>query len=459
MGVKAGQKGQRSAHQATAAHPRPVVAALLVWVLAACIAGTPTASPAATPEPSPTSALSPTPSSRPSPTPSPTPIPQAKPPGPGIDWLRQFGTSHFDTADAVAADGSGAYVVVNSRYGAGSIDAFVRKHDPDGAELWSHQIGASEYVYASAVAADASGVYVAGRTSGSLPGQTSGGGAFVRKYDPEGTELWTHQFGGSAGYASAVTVVASGVYVAGWTGGTLSGQTSAGGHDAFLRKYNPDGTELWTRQFGSSDGDHARDLAADASGVYVLGSTFSAGTDDEYRDAFVRKYDPGGAELWTHQFDTPDEATAVAADGSGVYVAGSIAGVLPGQASAGGTDAAVRKYDPAGRWLWTRQFGSPEHDFAWAVAADASGVYLAGWTEGILPGQTSAGGYRDAFVRKYDPNGSELWTDQIGSSENVDALALAGGASGVYVAGYTSGTLPGQTSAGDGDAFLVKYDL
>ena len=40
-------------------------------------------------------------------------------------------------------------------------------------------------------------------------------------------------------------------------GGTLPGQTTAGGIDAFVRKYDPNGTEMWTRQFGTAGDDFA----------------------------------------------------------------------------------------------------------------------------------------------------------------------------------------------------------
>ncbi len=68
-------------------------------------------------------------------------------------------------------------------------------------------------------------------------------------------------------------------------------------------------------------------------------------------------------------------------------------------------DVFVRKYDPTGRELWTRQFGSeePEKDAAYSVAVDAQGnVFVVGYTSGILPGQNIVG-RSDAFVRKYCP--------------------------------------------------------
>src|SRR2546426_243908 len=95
------------------------------------------------------------------------------------------------------------------------------------------------------------------------------------------------------------------------------------------------------------------------------------------------------------------EADGIAVDASGVYVAGLTWDALPGQTSAGSGDAFLRKYDASGNVLWTRQFGSSDVDQADNIAVDASGAYVAGDTAGAFPGQTSAGGV-DAFVRKYD---------------------------------------------------------
>src|SRR5262249_59490266 len=120
-----------------------------------------------------------------------------------------------------------------------------------------------------------------------------------------------------------------------------------------------------------------------------------------------------------------DLAFGVAVDASGVYVAGDTDGTLPGQTGAGGRDAFVRKYDGAGNQLWTRQFGtSGFFDSALGVAVDASGGFVAGFIDGTLPGQTSAGDI-DAYVRKYDAAGNELWTRQFGTSAHDFASRVA----------------------------------
>jgi len=107
---------------------------------------------------------------------------------------------------------------------------------------------------------------------------------------------------------------------------------------------------------------------------------------------------------------------------------------------------------------WTRQFGTSASDSAWGVAIDTSGnVYVAGRTSGALPGQSSAG-ESDAFVRKYDGSGNELWTSQFGSSTSDYAYGVAVDISGnVYVVGNTWGALLGQSSSGNLDGFVAKY--
>jgi len=330
---------------------------------------------------------------------------------------------------------------------------------------WIKQFGTLSADDASSVSVNGAAVYVAGSTTGALAGQTSAGvqDAYVRKYDASGNELWTRQFGtSSVDQALAMAADATGVYVAGYTRGAFPGQASAGALDAFLRRYDANGNELWTRQFGTPSVDQALAVAADATGVYVAGSTYGAlagQTSAGLQDAYLRKYDANGNELWTRQFgaSSADQALGVAADSTSVYVAGYADGALPGQTSAGSLDAFVRKYDAGGNELWTRQFGSPGADLGRSVALDSTGVYLAGVASGALAGQASAGG-TDAFIRKYDANGSDLWTRQFGSAAADDALAVAAASAGVLVAGFTMGALPGQTSAGLADAFVRCYD-
>jgi uncharacterized protein (UPF0548 family) len=389
-------------------------------------------------------------------------------------WSRQFGTTNDDFGYGTAVDSSGVYVAgytggtLPGQTSSGGFDPFVRKYDASGTEQWTRQFGTSSTDYGRDIAADSTGIYFVGHTSGTLPGQTKVGGtdAFVRKYDASGNEQWTRQFGTTSSDTTwSIAVDSSGVYVTGQTVGTFPGQTKVGAWDAFVCKYDVSGTEQWARQFGTTSSDYAFGIAVDSSGVYVAGYTygiFPGQTDPELggRDVFVCKYDASGTEQWTRQFGSLqpgyDYGSAIDADGN-VYVAGYTNGILPGQTSSGGYDGFVRKYDASGTEQWTRQFGTTSSDYARGVAVDSSGVYVAGYTYGTFPGQTKVGGY-DAFVVKYDTSGTEQWTRQFGTTSSDYARGVAVDSSGVYVAGYTYGTFPGQTRVGGYDAFVCKYD-
>jgi hypothetical protein len=388
----------------------------------------------------------------------------------GLQWARQFGTKFADRASSVASYGTSLYVA-GGTYGslsgqpfAGSSDAFLQKYDASGNLIWTREFGTVGDNAANGVVAGSTGVYVVGLTDAALPGQIAAGSwdGFIRKYDENGNVQWTRAVGTAGEDAiNAVTQDSSGIYVAGFTNGAFHGLTNSGYDDAFVQKYGFDGTLLWTNQFGTGDEEYATALAVDSTGVYVAGSTAGALSGQTHLgmyDAFVRKYSLTGGVLWTTQFGTSlnDEAYGVTTDSAGLYVVGYVEGALPSSSFFGGYDCFVRKYGSGGSLVWTNQFGSAADDRVLSVAADSSGVYVTGWTRGTLPGQTSAGGL-DVFSRAYTPTGTVSWTRQWGGTADDQANSATTDSSGVVIAGETTGALPGQTSSGDIDAFVAKW--
>src|SRR5947199_4914911 len=384
-------------------------------------------------------------------------------------WTRQFGTTGSDIANSAAVDRAGNIYIAGSTTGAftgqnllGNGGTFLRKYDSGGNELWTRQFGQS-YDAASSVAVDNSGnVYLAGQTLGTDLGQTAFGGvdAFLRKCDSGGNELWTRQFGTSsfdAAYSVAVDNNGN-IFVAG----------RSGNDDAFLCKYDADGNQNWLQRFGGLLVDIAYSVSVDGAGnAYVAGLMgqllpTESGPQKDY-DAFLRKYDSAGSVVWSRQIGgspwtaswSIERAYSVVVDNAGnVYVAGEInGGVLPGQTNSGGwLDAFLRKYDPTGNELWTRQFGTARDDTAYSVAIDsADHVYVAGESTGLFPDSAPS---CCAFLRKYDASGNDLWTRQYGIAAYS---VVTGNSDSVYVAGTTVGLFPGQLG-GDVDAFVRKYD-
>ncbi len=171
---------------------------------------------------------------------------------------------------------------------------------------WTRQFGTSRLDSATDIDVHSTGVYVAGHTTGALPGQTNQGSddAFLRKYNSAGGIVWTRQFGSSGSdKGHSVAVDSTGIYVVGQAYGRLPGQTNQGNVDAFVRKYNLNGGHVWTRQFGSSNIDIAWDIDVDSTGLYIAGhtaGTLSGQSKKGWDDAFVRKYSFTGSAIWTH---------------------------------------------------------------------------------------------------------------------------------------------------------------
>ena len=91
-----------------------------------------------------------------------------------------------------------------------------------------------------------------GYTLGELDGNTNSGGRdiFLVKYDSSGTKQWTKLLGTSStdmyltSWGYGVTTDSSGnIYVTGNTSGGLDGNTSSGGSDIIIVKYDSSGTK------------------------------------------------------------------------------------------------------------------------------------------------------------------------------------------------------------------------
>jgi hypothetical protein len=388
-----------------------------------------------------------------------------------IDWTSQFGTQRYDLAYATAATDDGVYVAGFTNYAlAGQTyrhryDAFVRKYDTAGMELWTRQFGTSGTDQALALSADDSGVYVVGSTDGRFPKQSRAGelDGFVAKFGPNGRQMWLEQFG-TRGADEVVSVVAAGtgLLLAGSTDGRL-GASRLGGTDAFVGGFSLEGEPRWIRQFGSSGTDRARGLGVESGTVYVVGSTdgsLPGKTPLGGVDAFIQTVDTDGRRGWSRQLGTAgtDEATSVLSVPGTVYLAGLTDGALQGQESVGGSDAFLIRLNTRGERMWMRQFGTPAPDDAVAVGGTAKAVYVAGSTTGALPGQELLG-ETDAFIRRYEPKGTEVWTLQLGTSDYDKAYGFALGLGAAYVAGTTHGAFDGHVNAGDRDVFLTRIAL
>ncbi|MCA9708982.1 MAG: hypothetical protein KDK70_24260, partial [Myxococcales bacterium] len=190
--------------------------------------------------------------------------------------------------------------------------------------------------------------------------------------------------------------------------------------DIWIRKYTEAGATTWTRTATGTGGDNdeGHAIAADADGNVLVTGYVWAGA--EGRDLWVRKYDPAGNELWTQIYTGPgassDEGNGIAADSAGNVIVTGFHTVAET-----GRDVWVRKYDPSGGELWTQTYDAPQHDtdLGRAVAVDVDDAIVV--VGSVFRGSQSD----DIWIRKYDPDGNELWTSTY-TSEGFGSDAANG---------------------------------
>ena len=386
-------------------------------------------------------------------------------------WIQQLGTSGDDYSGGGAADGAGGLYMCGSSDGglggtsAGGLDAWFGRYDSAGNQLWIRELGTSGEEVARGATPDGSGgLYLSGFTEGNLGGVNAGlHDIWLAHYDSAGSQVWIHQLGTSGeDYATGTASDGSGgLYVCGATSGTLGGP-NAGFSDAWLAHYDNAGNQTWIGQFGTTSDDYASSLAPDSTGgVYVSGYTRGSlgGPNAGYDDAWLARYDGAGNPYWIRQLGTisNDYAMSVALDGSGgVYLGGYTFGSFVGP-NAGSTDAWLARYDSAGNQSWIRQFGTNGSDEAMACTPDGvGGVYVSGSTNGDLGGPNI--GHVDAWLARFDSAGTQTWIRQMGTSDSDSAGSVVLiGSGGVYVSGFTEGSLGGP-NAGGNDVWLARYD-
>lgn len=353
----------------------------------------------------------------------------------------------------MVGDETGIYVAglsLDTQPSIPEVFGFVLRLNLGGEELWRVLVKGTGRTEVSDVALDSTGVYVVGQVEGVLSGQDNlgRGDAFLRKYTMEGVELWTRQFGTSArDEARAVAVTPRAVFVAGWTDGTLSGQTRSGGPDAFLGTYSPEGEAHWTLQFGTANDDRSVRLISAAEEVYA--GWVSAGPPlvqcripegCRTLQGLLRASASDGTEHWTIELGALQLwFLGIAISNTGIYAV--TWDPWERYTDFSQSNVTLYKYGFDGGLLWSYILPVGEIAGTPALAADDSGVYVGG---------TRYVGYQgDAFVRKFGSGGDSLWARHVGFA-NSSVHALEVNPTGLYAAGAIS--TPNRTV----DAFVVR---
>jgi Beta-propeller repeat len=341
-------------------------------------------------------------------------------------------STDYGTAIAVGADGS--VVVTGQTYStnfpgasgtlAGTTDLFVSKLNAQGtALLYTTLIGGGDDEESHGLALDTLGnAWVTGKTeSEDFPANAlnflyrGNGDTFVAKLDGTGALLRSGYLGLSVhdmGYAVAVDAQGNG-YIAGEAAATY-------GPESFVKKIKADMSEvLYVAYFGSAKrgfdkGTSVRAIAVDGEGnAYVAGRT----------NAVLSETDDGGYQPFCTEFDEIDCTF---------------------------DDALIVKLNAAGDAIpYYTYLGGNGNDIGTGIAVDNAGnILVTGYTyaanfptqNALQPNKRGADNFTDAFVTKFNPQGSALlYSTYLGGEAWEEGHALAVDSEGnAYVVGMTN---------------------
>ena len=396
-------------------------------------------------------------------------------------WPKQLGSVEDEEVGRVLVDHSGSIYVIGDTDGAlfpsshsPSDDCIIVKYDTNGNILWDTQFGTiAKETAASACVDSSNNLYVVGNTDSNLFGTNAGDtDAFVTKYSPNGSILWSKQFGTSTtDFANDVAVDAQdNVYVAGETVGGLFGPISGtermqgAGEDAYIVEYDASGNQLWAKQFGDGGTCSVSRIRFDATGnIYIAGDTASLfGPAVTYYDSYVAKYSPNKTLLWGRQFGSvnPGDRTdpnGLCIDANGnVYVAGATNqhDNIDNNPDVG--DGYITKFDTNGNSLWTQPWATPTAASVSDIGLDSQGnVYAVGQTAGSLFAPL-VGGDTNSVIAKYDTNGNLISGIQYGAYSGLSSIAVDT-QDRLYLAGGTTISLFGPCAGGE-DIFIQRLN-
>ena len=409
------------------------------------------------------------------------------------------GDFHDQFLDVAASPDGGYYLAGSTMIGSSDRDLLVVKISNTGNETWRWYYSGSgkgpDEAKKISVQSDGS-VIVAGYVNSLAVGNDF----FVCKLNTGGDSLWTMTYNDPTtnlyDEPNDLFVTALGEILV--TGDSDRDPTFITNNDLLTIKVNAQGALMWSARYNgtANDNDRAFGICADNNNnVFVSGRTFNGGDDD-----FVTiKYNSTGVSQWTELYDNggTDRAVGNGCDNQGnVYVAGrSDNGIdddyrlicynsqgqvqfnvfydnagddrpadiavlsdgtsyITGKSDANPTalidfNAVTVKFSATGTNIWIKSVSgtSGNEDLATSIHVSTSGNIAIG-------GMKNTGNANNlswnGFVRLYSPEGVELISQDMGTTNQQDAVegVFATSTGGLIAAGFTSTTLNNREAVG-----------
>ena len=207
-----------------------------------------------------------------------------------LQWNMTFGATEDERARGIIETADNGFLLTgwSSSYGAGGLDYWLVKTDPDGNHEWNQTYGGTENERAVAIISANDGEYlIVGNTASFGEGETD---FYLVKTDNAGNMIWNKTYGGAAAETpfSIINTTDGGYGIAGRTY-----SYGAGEDDFWFIKTDSTGTVLINQTYGGQLSETSHTLIQTSDGGYAIaGATASFGQGET--DFWLIKTDENG---------------------------------------------------------------------------------------------------------------------------------------------------------------------
>ena len=309
-----------------------------------------------------------------------------------ILWNRTFGGSDDDRGVDIVATNDGGFAILGAAsssdlevsQNAGSHDFWMLKITAEGTVMWEKSFGFSGsdkgisltntadngFLLTGVLDVSASG----GQGNSKGTQRHSGGDVWVLKLSSNGTLEWSTYFGGSfTDTPFGVVETSNNEYIIAASSDSedFNISNNKGTYDFWVFRITSEGTLVWEKNFGGSEIDEARAIAAADDGNFIIvGDTRSADVDvsnnNGAADIWVLKISPEGILIWEKTIGATgfDAARSISKmQDNGFLISGSSRSSTSGFINQGQNDALLIKINSEGIIEWQETVGGSEIDF------------------------------------------------------------------------------------------------
>jgi len=356
-----------------------------------------------------------------------------------ISFQKTYGGSDNDFGLSVQQTTDGGYILFGetASFGQGAWDFYLVKTNNIGDKLWEKTFGREKYDLGLSVKQTNDGGYI---LCGAFSGLGSDSLALI-KTDPDGNEIWSKQFRGSVVRDVGRFVQQTsdeGYIVVGFNGSSQE-------ENVLLLKTDSDGNEEWMKTYeriGAQFGNGVRQT--EDGGYIVAGQTKHRTLTGS--DVYLMRMDAGGDTIWTKSFGTTSAQTS-----RSICIADDGGFVVLGYDQSRMQDLYLLKTDLSGNEEWSKNYGGDGQDVGYAVQQTTDGGYILSGAKQNIGNQTS-----DMYAVKTSSSGEVEWENLYPKNEISDATSVQQTTDGGYV---LIGTTTRLTDTGsESDFYLVKTD-